>query len=42
MKSIKTINANGKIRSFETIAIFAMNNALAEQLPFTALDAFGM
>ena len=42
MKSIKTIKANGKARSFETIATLAMNNAFAEQLPFTALDAFGI
>ena len=42
MKSIKSVSANGKVRSFETVAIFALNNAFAEGLPFTALDAFGI
>lgn len=42
MKWISSYSANGRKRSFDRIATFALNNAVAECLPFTALDCFGI
>ncbi|MNV84764.1 hypothetical protein D3C71_1786620 [compost metagenome] len=36
-KWISSKARNGKQRSFDTINIFAINNAHAEQIPFTVL-----
>ena len=40
-KWISNKSANGKIRTVERMGIFAINNAFAEKLPFTALDCLG-
>ena len=44
-QNIKWINSKspaGRVRTFERIAIFALNNAIAEGLAFTALDGLGI
>lgn len=41
-KWIKNKSASGKPRTLDRMAIFAITNAFAEQLPFTALDCFGI
>lgn len=35
---IKSVSRNGRRRSMATVGIFAVNNAIAEKLPFTALN----
>lgn len=40
-KWIKATSPGGRPRSFERLAIFALNLAIAEGLPFTALDCLG-
>jgi hypothetical protein len=40
-KWISNKSANGKIRTVERMGIFAINNAFAEKLPFTALNCLG-
>lgn len=41
-KWIHNKSASGKIRTPERMGIFAINNAFAECLPFTSLDALGI
>jgi len=41
-KWIRNKSASGKTRSVERMALFAINNAFAEKLPFTCLDCLGI
>jgi len=40
-KWVKATSQGGRPRSFERLAMFALNLAFAEGLPFTALDCLG-
>ena len=41
-KWISNKSASGKTRTPDRMSIFAINNAFAEGLPFTSLDALGI